>query len=274
MVRVSRVVLLAAAASVAPAAAGAQIIRGVVLDAAERSPIRGATIELVGALRPEARARSDSTGAFTLEAPHAGVWLVRATHASYVASAGDSVRVGAGETIDVELRLGREVIPLDPLIVMARSTGPFAEFEERRRRGSSGRFFTRSQIEARGVGRTSDLLRGVPGVTLAPIRGRPHRVLVRMQGSLGVCEPALWIDGVQVPQMPESTLDEMLSPGSIEGVEIYNSFSAAPPQYISGTCGVLLFWTRRGEEREGEPWRWKRVLAGAGAALVIFLLVR
>src|SRR5690606_6892385 len=72
MVRVSRVVLLAAAASVAPAAAGAQIIRGVVLDAAERSPIRGATIELVGALRPEARARSDSTGAFTLEAPHAG----------------------------------------------------------------------------------------------------------------------------------------------------------------------------------------------------------
>jgi hypothetical protein len=276
MRRVSRIVLFGAAAALfAPAVAGAQVIRGVVLDAETRTPVGSATVELIGAgSRTERRAVSDSAGAFTLGAPHAGAWVVRASHVSYVASGGDSVRVGAGETIRIEVRLGRTVIPLDPLIVTARSTGPLAGFEERRRAGSFGRFLTREQIAARGAGRTTDLLRGIPGITLAPIRGRPHRVLVRMQSSLGSCVPALWIDGVQVPQLPESTLDEMLSPDAIEGVEIYNSFSAVPPQFVSGVCGVLMFWTRRGEEREGEPWRWKRVLAGAGAALVVFLLFR
>lgn len=270
-----QIVMAATAAILGPMSGRAQIVRGVVVEAETRAPIGGAAVELIGdGARAKMQVRSDSAGMFALSPPHPGAWLVRASHPSFVASAGDSVHVGAGETIRIELRLGRTVIPLDPLIVTARSTGLLAEFDERRRAGSFGRFLTREQIEARAAGRTTDLLRGMPGVTLAPIRGRPNRVMVRMQSGLGSCLPAVWIDGVQVRQMPESALDDVLSPGAIEAVEVYNSFSAVPPQFVSGVCGAMLFWTRRGDETEGEPWRWKRVLAGAGAALLVFLLIR
>jgi TonB-dependent Receptor Plug Domain/Carboxypeptidase regulatory-like domain len=272
---IARTVLLVAAVLAGPAATGAQIVRGVVVEAETRTPVRDAVVELLGVdAHALASDRTDSAGVFMVTAPQGGAFIVRARHPAFVASAGDSVRVAAGEMIRVELRLGRTVIPLDPLIVTARSSGPLAGFEERRRASSFGRFLTRAQIDARGAGRTTDLLRGMPGVTLAPVRGRSTRVLVRMHSGLGVCSPSVWIDGVQVSQLPESTLDDMLSPGAIEAVEVYNSVSSVPPQFVSGVCGAMMFWTRRGDETEGEPWRWKRVLAGAGAALVLFLLIR
>ena len=73
----------------------------------------------------------------------------------------------------------------------------------------------------------------------------------------------------------QGTLDQILTPEMIEAIEVYTSHAAAPAQYVSGLCGVILVWTRQGSGAEGAPWQWTKVLAGAGAAvLAIILLAR
>jgi hypothetical protein len=276
MPELSKTLLLAAAvALITSPPAAAQVVRGLVVEADTRTPVAGAEVELRTARqRDTARGTTDSLGVFRIVPPRAGAYAVHVHHAAYVTFDGDSVHIGTGETVSIEVRLGRSVIPLDPLLVTARNAGHMAGFDERRRAGGFGRYLTREQIEGRGADRTTELLRGMPGVTLDRIRGRPSKSLIRMQSGLGGCLPAVWVDGVQVQQLPENSLDDLLVPGMVEAVEVYTSFSAAPAQFVSGVCGVVIFWTRRGSAEDGEPWRWKRMLAGVGAALIVILLIR
>jgi hypothetical protein len=267
-----RAVLSGIIALSTPLGASAQVIRGTIVEAEARTPVTDATVELVSSAG-RAATTSDSAGAFMLTLPHGGRYGLRVRHVGFLSYETDSVRVGVGETVHVAIQLGRSVIPLAPLVVTARSEDRLAGFEARRTFGS-GRFLTRADIEARGAAATTDLLRGMPGVTIAPVARRPSKSLIVMQSSLGRCRAAVWVDGVQVEQFPESTADDVLVPSSIEAVEVYSSFSTAPAQYVSGACGVVMFWTRRGGTDEGAPWRWKRLLAGVGAALLIVLLIR
>ncbi len=181
--------------------------------------------------------------------------------------------MGPGETVRVEIRLAQARIPLEPLIVTVRSTDPrLAEFHERRIAHSSGRFITRSDIERRSVGRTSDLLRSIPGVTVAAVQvrgGSRARFLIRMRGSGTTCEPAIYIDGLAFRQLPESTLDDVLQPSAIEAVEVYTATSSAPARYaVQGSCGVVLFWTGVGDST-GRKWTWKHLIGGAAVAVAV-----
>jgi hypothetical protein len=99
--------------------------------------------------------------------------------------------------------------------------------------------------------------------------------LIQMRGPTGLCQPAIWIDGIFVAQFPGgTTLDDVLLPSAIDAAEIYTSISNAPVQYRSGSCGVLLFWTKRGDPGDGEKLKWAKVAAGLGAAVVFLLLIR
>jgi Carboxypeptidase regulatory-like domain/TonB-dependent Receptor Plug Domain len=267
-----RVVLLACAGALwLPVQAAAQVVRGVIVEADSRRPVPDATVEMIAGSERRG-ATTDSLGAFVIALQRAGTYALHVRHVGYARYDTDSVRVGTAETVHVTVQLGRTVIPLAPLVVRARSDHRLAGFDARRAAGV-GRFLTRTDIEARGAANTTDLLRGIPGVTIAPVPRR-SRSLIVMQSSLGRCRAAVWIDGVQIEQFPESTPDDVLTPSAIEAVEIYNSFSAAPAQYVSGACGVVMFWTRQGGTDQGKPWRWKRMLAGVGAALVLVLLIR
>jgi hypothetical protein len=68
-------------------------------------------------------------------------------------------------------------------------------------------------------------------------------------------------------------LDDFLTPERIEGVEVYTSFSTAPAEFIYGTCGVILFWTRPGGREGGDPWSWRKVLIGLGVAVGLILWI-
>jgi hypothetical protein len=258
-------------------AAAQQVIRGRVVEDVTRRPIQGATVELLGAgVRDHARATTDSAGDFRVAVPRAGGFGLRVSHTGFLTYEAHDIEVGTAEAVTVEVRLGRSAIPLEPLIVVGERGGPLQEFDLRRRAGL-GRYMTREEIVRRGAATTPELLRGLPGISIRPVvrRGRtPAGALIEMRGGLGTCLPATWIDGLLVPQQAESTMEHVLAPGAIEAIEIYNSSAAAPAQYVTGSCGVILFWTRRGHQEDGAPWRWKRVLAGAGAAAIIFLLMR
>ena len=102
------------------------------------------------------------------------------------------------------------------------------------------------------------------------MRGRARtRYLIRMRGAGETCEPAIYIDGQSVRQLPESTIDDLLEPSVIEGVEVYTSTASAPARYAQhGSCGVVLFWTGTGQV-EGKKWSWKQIIGGAAVAIAL-----
>ena len=251
----------------------AQSLRGVVLDAATRNPIAGTIIQAGSdhGNQPR-RATTDSSGEFSLILGAPGLYTVTATRIGYLQHRGDTVRVGNSETVGLRIELDRNAIPLRPVVVTERLSWLPDGFEQRRSTGF-GRFMTRTDIENRRGSRTTDLLRGMPGLQLTPVgRGRGSTSLLQMRGTSGLCTPAVWIDGIPLADGTRG-LDEVLNPGQLEAIEVYNSTTTAPIQYRTGNCGVLLFWTRRGPDENRVKTKWWKLALGATVGLGLVLLM-
>ena len=60
------------------------------------------------------------------------------------------------------------------------------------------------------------------------------------------CVPTLFLDGVQSPIF-NGTIDDLVDPSDVEGIEVYAHSSSVPIQFSYGNgCGVIVVWTRRG----------------------------
>ena len=255
-------------------AIAAQSFRGVVVDAATRNPIAGTIIQ-AGWDRGNQprRVTTDSAGAFFLTLPGPGLYTIVATKIGYLQHRGDTVRVRDGEAVGLRIELDRNVVPLRPVVVTERLSWLPEGFEQRRSAGF-GRFLTRTDIENRRGSKTSDLLRGLPGLQLAPVRrGRGTGSALMMRGTGGLCSPAVWVDGIPLAD-DGASIDQVLTPTVLEAVEVYNSTSNAPVQYRTGTCGVVLFWTKRGPDENREKTRWWKLALGATAGVGLVLLLR
>lgn len=271
--------LLVLLLTAAPAVAEAQTLRGTVVEERDRAKIAGAALELITREGGTAgRTTSDSAGDFVLRASRAGVFRLHVSHPSYALVSTDSIALGPGENLAVELRMGRRAIPLEPLVVTARSQARSGGFYDRLRQPGFGRFITRADIEARPAAiRTTDLMRGVPGVEIVPVRrGRGGSTvnMIMTRGGAGRCEPTIVLDGAPIRQLPESGIDDFLKPAMLDGVEIYTSTAGAPPhlQVSSNSCGLIAFWTRTGTSEGGKP-SWKKIAAGAAAVVVMLLVI-
>jgi hypothetical protein len=257
-----------------PAALHAQVIRGVVFEDGSSQPVVGATIELLRAdSTTQASVESDARGWFHLDAGRAGTYLLRPSHAAYRAAGLDSVSVGQHEIVTVVLRMGPSVIPLERLVVTARSRDRLSAVLERAEQGQPGRFVLRDYIESRVTARPSELLRMAPGVRVDPVAGDPHSNLITMRGPGGRCAAALFLDGLPVSQTLGTSIDNFTAADLLEGVEIYDAYTVPPAELrvVSNDCGVIAFWSRRDAHR---PFSWKRVALGALIGGAILLLAR
>jgi len=265
----------------------AQRVTGVVIADGARTPIAGAFVVLLadgGAAA--ASLLTDSIGGFALDGPGAGGYRLRIERLGYQTYTSPLIPLQRGETISVEVRLGPGAIPLEPIVVTARGgilPGRATEFHARRNHPAhTGTFITREDMEKSGAGgRTSDVLARAPAIALVPVcRAAPcttPEYMVRLRGSAGadmdgVCEPAIFIDGAPVHQTAVG-IDTLIDPVMLEGIEIYSSIASAPIQYTMGNdCGAVLFRTRLAERNT--DWSWKRIAAGAAAAVgMAFLIV-
>jgi len=81
----------------------------------------------------------------------------------------------------------------------------------------------------------------------------------------GLCEPALFLDGIRIQQSAFQPIDDLLKPGMLEGIEVYTRFSDAPIQFqTETTCGVVALWTREGGNALGGKRGWLKWAAGLG----------
>jgi hypothetical protein len=148
----------------------------------------------------------------------------------------------------VVVRLAFVPQALTAVVVEGRATDrrppQIAEFYRRQSRGM-GRFITRAEIERRNPLRTTDLLRGVPGMA---VYGDGGATAVRYRSSR--CAPEVYLDGLALTAGPVDL--DAFAPSSLEGIEVH-SLGTVPVEYSRAfgrsSCGTVMLWSRYGEPR-------------------------
>lgn len=104
----------------------------------------------------------------------------------------------------------------------------------------SGYFISPDEVERRRPTSVSDLMYGVPGVTLI---GRPHTSSARYVSSSDHCRLQVYLDGHPVPDG-----DEFVAGSDIKAVEVYSSLLRASDRFLpspqKGYCGSIVVWTK------------------------------
>lgn len=260
-----------------PLGMSAQAVRVTVVEAEGGMPVRAVQVALLSedgsrvlteALAPE--------GTVTLSARETGNYRLRAAALGFLEVTTEPVRLEQGRLAVVEVRLGVDAIPLDPLTVTSRAWEPFfmQDIRERQRMGF-GELLTREDFEVRPGARIADVLRTSIGLEVSlPPDHRSLDVGVTTNRGLAVaggpCWAALYIDGARIVNrstyltgpLLEARADDVralleTSVGEIEAIEIYRGAAAVPGEFSGSTaeCGVIAAWTRRHIEVDpfGEP---------------------
>jgi hypothetical protein len=239
------------------AAAHAQQLSGHVVDDSTGFAIPDVAIRAYDASGNErAITYSDSAGWFGTRLA-SGSYRFRLSRLGYVDLETDAVRIGRNEVVALELRMGPSAIPVEPVLVRARTRTARIGAEEFHRRMARqkaighGRFITREDIENTSVISINDLMVRDPALMVVPrtlpgggsIRASTDVLMLRQPG-LRHCFPAVFIDGFRI-RADQTDLSEFLQPDALEGVEIYPNPLFAPGELADPYgCGSVAFWTK------------------------------
>jgi hypothetical protein len=265
----------------------AQVVSGRAVLAGTEEPLGDVAVRL---FFPDGRLAAytvtDSAGGFVMTVPRLGPFSLSAERIGLAAVTTTEFQVGLSEEVEVVLRMAVEAVPLEPLVVEARSaielgllTGYYERMERQQRLGS-GHFLSRDQIEERQALDVADLLRDIPRVHVVR-RGSRSGLLpsIVFLGTGGECSPAVFIDGMHQNRGgaagTAAVVDETVRPYDLEGVEVYRGLTEMPGEFYDDQhCGVILLWTRRDADG-GRPFSLNRIVVALGAFLaVVFLLAR
>ena len=230
-------------------------ILGRIVDENSAAGIAGARVEFLDS-RSRVRESSvtDSAGYFLLDEIPRGSFRLRAGRLGYRTATTPYWRIESGEALSVTVRLDPDAVLLAPLEITARalSASPvLANFYHRQQRAVAGTFITRDEIEQSNATRVTDLFAMVPGVRF---RNNNQRALVvsfdRALPGTTTCPVQVYVDGVLATRGERDgvPLDELATPGVLEGIEIHRGLASVPPEFAGplARCGVIALWTRRG----------------------------
>ncbi len=161
-----------------------------------------------------------------------------------------TIQLESGRLTDAVFLLSQSVLEVAELKVEIRRTmsGKMRGFEERRRKGF-GYFITPEQIERRQPQRSSDMLRGIPGVTVGASQATGPAPVYFTRGSSGRCEPKIYLDGQPMAGMAFDDITAM----DLMAIEVYKGATQMPAQWATGSCGLLVVWTKDGSTRNLQP---------------------
>lgn len=254
--RLATLALALASVLAAPGAATAQVrLFGHVIDNQTSEPIVGAQVILVDNRGRWVEAHTTTAaGEFDFTVKRDGAYRLRGSRLGYRDNTTPRLFLGEHSAIRVELRLDVDAILLAPLEIVARSparSSPVLENYNARLKSGLGTFVTREQIERARVGRVTDVLATVSGIRLESAGGAGNRRVIYMRQA---CPAQVFIDGFLLNRPGASiAVDDVVSPGSVEGIEIYGGFGTVPAEFLNpnARCGVVAIWTRRGRSGGG-----------------------
>lgn len=259
-----------------PGILSAQTVRGRVFEYGTSYPIEGATIELVGSRGERVATTSDSSGYFILFPGTSGTVTVEVTHPSYVAEGAQTVAVRSRETVTLIVRMTRQAIPIEPIVVTARSASALGGFHERQRWNPFGQYLDEKEIERRRPVTFDHLLRGLHRIEIETEMGSSRVTLPSARPpalgqNFGRCDAAVFVDGMPV-STSDTDLESLLPLTQVAAVEVYTDPTGVPFEFttIGNDCGVVAFWSR--PVRDPRPVTMKRVGLAAlliGAVVII-----
>ena len=206
------------------------LVTGLVEDAL-RQPVSGARLRIVGTLDSSL---TDASGSFRLISCGAKRRLAvkRLGFVPDTSAVADTARRHAVTLRALPVALSATTVKVRPGGIGLLSSG----FHERRDRGF-GTFLGPEQLAQRFASNITQLLRGMPGVTVDSRPGTQMRVTVRQCGN-----PTIWMDGVR---MRGGYALEVIDPQNIDGIEVYRGFSELPSQFHDPSgCGAVVFWSK------------------------------
>lgn len=237
--------------------AGAQTVRGRVLDSVTRDPVALAYVGLMaGEGQMVVAALAGSSGVFELEAPAGGEYLLYVARTGYETLIDGVFEIDDGGTVEVQVGLTPEPIELEPLeveTVAERTPLEVEGFYDRAVMGV-GTFLIREQIERTAVDKITDAFRNMPDIFIDASRPLTGSAAIMQYPALWVnrggrrCAPTFYLDrhvvarGGTQPVRP----DDFVTPAEIEAIEVYTRTSEIPVGFDDLTgCGVIVIWTRR-----------------------------
>lgn len=269
--------LVGIAVTTAPRPIDAQAVVGRVIDHVAGEPLSDVFIRLADSDGVDhATTYSNYDGRFRLAAPGPGDWQIVAEHVGYGQAESHLITLAADQTTTVEIRMAVKPVVLDePIVITAERSyinADIAGFHRRRLDGgSSGSFVYGEEIRRRLGARPTDLLRGIPGLTmLRTPRGQDQ--IIHMRNG---CIPAVFIDGMQINRhKPTVSIDTYVDVQSIEGIEVYRGQQMGGRFFDRHGCGTVLVWTRRGEVEPTGSFSLGRLFVAVGILTAMILTMR
>lgn len=271
------VLVLALIGLAAPTTVAAQAILGTVIEESSGQSLEGVRVVLLDeAEELMGETYTDEAGHFQLEVPYGGSWRIRASLIGYGDVASEPLELEIMERVALEVRMTVEAVPIEEPVVVTSRMAPmnadlrsFYDRAERGGRSGFGTFITRDDVDRIRPLETTDLLRAAGGIRV--VRGRPGRG--RLLYMAGGCVPAIYIDGAFINRWDTGdSLDDYVSPNSIEGIEVYRGLGQVGRFHDPRGCGLVLVWTRRGAPPTEGSRSWLRYAAGLSLLLGILLL--
>jgi len=205
-----------------------QVISGTLMDYDTGKPLAGRSVSLLSDARDNigTPAVTDEHGDFSFRTGRLGELRLTAGGEGYLTSTTPTFRIAANELVVVKLFVSGRQGVLAPLGVAARvlpqhiGLTSLAGFTYRRERAQGGRFFRADEIVRSGAQSIIDLLR----TSELPVG----------------CTATFYLDGNRLTKNPD------VAPGRVFGVEVYTSDADIPELFAdSGTCAVVVIWTKR-----------------------------
>jgi hypothetical protein len=255
----------------------AQVIRGVVVDDTNRTPVLGAQVRLVKDGDVGRGTETDNQGRFLLPLPSGGDYRLRVSRMGYATALSQTLKVEAGDTVSVELLVRPDAVLLDPLTIVGRSRRGRSVFERRRTEWDRGIFLSPAMIDSISPEHPAEVLKGLENVDMAwgwgrSSTGMPGR-MPEVRTTLGRGCVLYMVDFVPVLPEPWAPGDwsgsqlSNLAGRDVVAVEVYRSVLEVPPELRQHTnrfrpiwseramgvryeesihCGLVVFWTRSG----------------------------
>lgn len=228
---------------------------GYVRDARTERPVVAATVAVVGGT---AATETNRRGSFVLSGVPVGVHELAVRHLGY-APLSYVVSVSRGITTEVEAGMVPDPVEMEPIVATA--TRPrrleVGGFYERKYWGElvgGGIFFTATDIERRGPVLISQMIADEPGIRLGNCRLRRSSCMllntrVASEFSPEGCPLSFYLDNTRVRGLggrDGQTIDDLVRPHEIAGVEIYRSTASLPGEFAGSDsqCGIVAIWTK------------------------------
>jgi len=225
------------------AQAAVSVIAGRVTDAETHRPLAGSIVTVEGT---KFRATTKWDGTYRIPNVPAGVYTVRVRRLGFAAKSSD-VTLGAEGQVSVDLAMVPVPAQLNALRVMG-SLNP----AEAKTVPAAVSVVTADEIEARGIVRTEDIFKTIPGVTVLSTGqwNLWNSVTVRggtsfsSSGAMTSNSPAkILVDGVEIHDYDLAQID----PATMERVEILRGPQSSTIYGAAATGGLISVTTKKGE---------------------------